>query len=253
MKIKDITRVIEAHAPRGNAEEWDNTGMMLGDAEKECTGVLVCLDCTLAVAEQAKEEGCNLIVSHHPFIFRPLDRLTTDTAKGRTTEYLFANGISVYSAHTNLDSASEGLSRTLADILGGTDAESAGCGCYADIPEESAGELAVKVASALGDRTVKVSSPDAKVRRIYVISGAGGDDAGLRAAREGADALVTGEVKHHVFTEADETDFPVVEFSHYYSEIICCDVLKSIIKSAFGELDVFEAHRRCPYKTLEEL
>lgn len=253
MKIRQVTEAVERCAPRECAEEWDNPGMMLGDAERECTGVLVCLDCTLAAAEQAKEEGCNLIVSHHPFIFRPVRSLTADTAKGRTAEFLFANGIAVYSAHTNLDSADEGLSRTLAEIFGGSNAELCGCGCYADVAEETAAELARKVAGALDDPTVKVSCPDAKVARIYVVSGAGGDDAGLAAAMSGADALVTGEVKHHVFTESCEAGFPVVEFSHYYSEIICCDVLKGMIKSAFGGLNVVEAYRSCPYKTLEEL
>ena len=76
MKIGKITAAIEKYAPQEKAYEWDNVGMMLGDPEAECTGVLVCLDCTFAVALQARDEGCNLIISHHPFIFRPLERLT---------------------------------------------------------------------------------------------------------------------------------------------------------------------------------
>ena len=253
MKISQIAAAIEKYAPRENAFEWDNVGLMLGDADAECTGVLVCLDCTFAVALQARDEGCNLIVSHHPFIFKPMDRLTLDDPKAKMVRFLFRNNIAVYSAHTNLDIADEGLARTLAEIFGGGNAELCGCGCYADVAEETAAELARKVAGALDDPTVKVSCPDAKVARIYVVSGAGGDDAGLAAAMSGADALVTGEVKHHVFTESCEAGFPVVEFSHYYSEILCCDVLKGAIKSSFGDLRVIEAHRRCPYKTLEEV
>ena len=91
MKIKDIAAVIESYAPRESAEEWDNVGLMLGDAERECTGVLTCLDCTLDVAKQAKAAGCNLVVTHHPFIFRPVGRLTADTTKGKTAEFLFSN------------------------------------------------------------------------------------------------------------------------------------------------------------------
>ena len=105
MKIKEIASVIEKYAPRENAYEWDNVGMMLGDPEAECTGVLVCLDCTFAAALQARDEGCNLIVSHHPFIFRPLDRLTLDDPKAKMVRFLFRNNIAVYSAHTNLDVA----------------------------------------------------------------------------------------------------------------------------------------------------
>lgn len=253
MKIKDIAAVIESYAPPASAEEWDNVGLMLGDAERECTGVLTCLDCTLDAAKQAKASGCNLVVTHHPFIFRPVGRLTADTAKGRTAEFLFSNGIAVYSAHTNLDKAERGLNRTLASLFGGRNAEDRGCGCFADIAETSAAELAKRVSAALGDPTVKVSSPNASVKRIYVVSGAGGGEEELAEAFAGADALVTGEVKHHVFTEAAETGFPIVEFSHYYSEIVCCNVLKEMIKSAFGGLKVLAARSECPYKTMEEL
>lgn len=253
MKIGQIADVIEKFAPTDTAEEWDNVGLMLGDAEAECTGVMTCLDCTADVARQAAEAGCNLIVTHHPFIFRPVRRLTADEPKARVAEYLFVHRIAVYSAHTNLDAAEHGLSRTLAGAFGGRNFEPCGCGCFADCDETSAGELAKRVSDALADPTVKVCAPDAKVRRIYVVSGAGGGDDELASAMEGADALVTGEVKHHVFTQAAEVNFPVVEFSHYYSEIICCDVLKDIVKSAFGELKVVKARRACPYKTLEEI
>lgn len=253
MKIKDIAAVIESYAPRESAEEWDNVGLMLGDAERECTGVLTCLDCTLDVAKQAKAAGCNLVVTHHPFIFRPVGRLTADTTKGKTAEFLFSNGIAVYSAHTNLDKAEKGLNRTLAALFGGRNASDAGCGCFADIDGTTAAALAKKVSAALGDPTVKVSSPDALAERIYVVSGAGGGEDELAEALAGADALVTGEVKHHVFTEAAERGFPIVEFSHYYSEIVCCDVLNGMIKSAFCDLKVLSARSECPYKTLEEL
>ena len=253
MKIGDIAAAIEKYAPRENAYEWDNVGMMLGDTEAECTGVLVCLDCTFATALQARDEGCNLIVSHHPFIFRPLERLTLDDPKAKMVRFLFRNNIAVYSAHTNLDIAHDGLARTLAEIFGGHDIVGEGSGCYATVAEESAAQLAHKVSGALGDPSVKVSSPEAKVKRVYVVSGAGGDRESLACAMRGADALVTGEVKHHVFVEADERDFPIVEFSHYYSEILCCDVLKGVIKSSFDDVNVITAHRRCPYKTLEEV
>lgn len=74
MKINDILRAVEEAAPACLAEEWDNVGLMLGDGDAECTGVAVTLDCTAETAEKAAAEGCNLILSHHPLIFRPLDR-----------------------------------------------------------------------------------------------------------------------------------------------------------------------------------
>lgn len=253
MKINDVTAYIEECAPLALAAEWDNPGLIIGDGMRECTGVATCLDCTADVVKQAAEKGANLIVSHHPFIFRPVRSLTAATVQGRCAELLIKYGVSVYAAHTNLDAADCGLSRTLAEMFGGGNLESEEYGCFADIKPVKAGRLAETVAEALGDGTVKVCAEDAEIARIYVVSGAGGDSGALAAAMSRADALITGEVKHHVFTEAAENGFPVIEFSHYYSEIICCGLLKDMIKSRYGDLNVFAAASRRPYKTLEEL
>lgn len=253
MKIKDVTACIEECAPLALAAEWDNPGLIIGDGERDCTGVAACLDCTAEAVLRAAENGANLIVSHHPFIFRPVYSLTAATAQGRCAELLMKNGISVYAAHTNFDAADCGLSRTLAEMFGGSAFRTEAYGCYADVTPVTAGRLARKVSDVLGDGTVKVCAEDAEIKRIYVVSGAGGDSVGLAAAMSGADALITGEVKHHVFAEAAENGFPVIEFSHYYSEIICCKLLKDMIKSRFGDLNVIEAVTRCPYKTLEEI
>lgn len=252
MKINDVILAIEQRAPVCLAEEWDNVGLMLGDGEAECTGVAVSLDCTAETVRKAAENGCNLIVTHHPLIFRPLANLNYAGASARLIASLAEKGIAVYSAHTNLDASESGASAEIARKLGGTP-RLEGCGCYADIDERSAAALAKDIARILGGTDVRVSSPDAVVKRVYIVSGAGGDDEGYAVARAGADALVSGEVKHHVFVRSAEEKFPVVEFSHYYSETICCDVLIDIIKSRFSELKVVDARNGCPYKTLEEL
>lgn len=252
MKINDVVRAVEQAAPVCLAEEWDNVGLMLGDGNAECTGVAVTLDCTAETAETAAANGCNLIVSHHPLIFRPLGSLDYSASSSRLIAALIKGGIAVYSAHTNLDASESGASAEIVRRLGGKP-ELFGCGCYADIEERSAAQLAKDVARILGDGTVTASSSDVPVRRVYVVSGAGGDDDGYAAAKAGADALVSGEVKHHVWVRSAQEGFPVVGFSHYHSEKICCDVLVDMIKSRFCDLKVVDARNGCPYKTLEEL
>ncbi len=252
MKINDILRAVEEAAPAYLAEEWDNVGLMLGDGDAECTGVAVTLDCTAETAEKAAAEGCNLILSHHPLIFRPLCNLDYSSSSARLIAALVRGDIAVYSAHTNLDASASGAGAEIARRLGGSP-EVVGCGCYADIEERSAVQLAKDVARLLGDKTVTVTSPEGRVRRVYIVSGAGCDDGGYAAAKADADAFVCGEVKHHIAVRSAEEGFPVVGFSHYYSETICCDVLIDLIKSRFCGLKVVDARNGCPYKTLEEL
>lgn len=253
MKIREIISAIEEFAPRSCAAEWDNVGVMLGDVSRECTGVAVCLDCTEETVSAAAENGCNLIVSHHPFVFKPLYDLELVTDKARTAEAAFKNDVTIYSAHTNLDVAERGLSVSLAEMFGGKDTERFEFGCYASVAPCTAAELARRVSAVLGDRGVRVCNPDAMVNRIYVVSGSGGSQEELEAAAKEGAALVTAQVRHETYVKAYAEKIPVVEFSHYYSEIICCDIFSDIIKSRFGELKVVEQQRRCPYDTLEEL
>lgn len=118
VKCKDITSFIEAIAPVHLAEEWDNVGLMLGSYNKEVKKVLVCLDVTSGVVEEAVNLQADLIISHHPLIFKPIKRLNEEDFKGRLIYRLIKNDISVYSAHTNLDVCSMGINQYLAEKLG---------------------------------------------------------------------------------------------------------------------------------------
>ena len=118
MLIRDIISVIERFAPLSLQEEWDNSGLQCGDASAECTGVMLCLDVTLDVIEEASARGCNLVVSHHPMIFRGIKRLTGATVAERCIVAAISHNMAVYSSHTALDSADGGVSHALAALLG---------------------------------------------------------------------------------------------------------------------------------------
>lgn len=118
MTIGDITSVIEQFAPLALQEDYDNAGMQIGDKSQPCTGVLLCVDVSPAIVDEAIERGCNLIVSHHPLIFRGLKRLVGDTPQQLAIIKAVSNGVSIYSAHTNLDSTRQGVSMAMAQSLG---------------------------------------------------------------------------------------------------------------------------------------
>lgn len=118
MLIADIIKEIEKVAPLHLQESWDNSGLQVGNPLCECTGVMICLDCTPAILDEAIAKGCNLIVSHHPLIFSGLKKLSGATPTEATVMNAIAAGVTVYSSHTAMDSSSFGINRTMAEMLG---------------------------------------------------------------------------------------------------------------------------------------
>ena len=118
MRIKDITAALEAWAPRSLQEEYDNSGLQVGDPETEVNSALVCLDCTEAVVEEAARLGCGLIISHHPVIFRGLKSLSGKGYVERTILVAIKHGIALYAIHTNLDNVISGVNAEIAARLG---------------------------------------------------------------------------------------------------------------------------------------
>ena len=118
VKIKDIANALEMFAPLPLQDDFDNAGLQIGLTDAEVAGVLLCLDVTEAVVDEAIASGCNLIISHHPVIFKPLKRITGSNYVERCIMKALANGIAIYSAHTNLDNAPGGVNYRIADILG---------------------------------------------------------------------------------------------------------------------------------------
>ena len=250
MKIKDITSVLEGFAPLDLAEEWDNVGLMLGDINAECTGVMLALDLTTDVIEQAKSEGCNLIVTHHPFIFRPLKRIDFCEAKGSEIKALIKNDIAVYSMHTNLDKAQFGMNATLCKLLGATSVTLDGVGAVFTVNKTTLKNFAMSVASVLDDRSVRiVGNPDRVIERVYVVSGSGASE--YQRAKECADVLLTGDLKHHNYVDANEDGFALVEYSHFASEIIAQDIFADALKGT--KTKIIKAKQSSPFRLLEEI
>ena len=118
MKIKDVTNFLETIAPSAYQESYDNAGLIVGDANTEVTGVLCCLDSTEAIVQEAIDTGCNLIVAHHPIVFKGLKRFNGKNYVERTIISAIKNDIAIYAIHTNLDNVYyQGVNTKIAEKL----------------------------------------------------------------------------------------------------------------------------------------
>jgi dinuclear metal center YbgI/SA1388 family protein len=118
VKIKDVTNYLESIAPRSYQESYDNSGLLVGDPQAEVTGILITLDCTEAVVHEAIESGCNLVVAHHPIVFKGLKKFTGANYVERTVMLAIRHDIALYAIHTNLDNVHTGVNRKIAAKIG---------------------------------------------------------------------------------------------------------------------------------------
>jgi len=251
MKIKEIIKVVEEFAPKTLAAEWDHVGLMIGSVENECSGIICALDLTMEVAEKAKKEKCNFILTHHPFFFNPVDNINFDETNGQLIAYIIKNDITVYSAHTNMDIANGGISYTLATLLGGKKLVQQGYGYLFDVEKTTLLDLAKLVKSILHDPTVKfVGKDNKKISKVYVVSGAGFDSEEYALAKNTADCFITGDIKYHNQLNAYEDKYPIIEYSHYYSEIIVEEIFVSLLKKL--NIKVIKSNEKCPFKMVED-
>lgn len=257
MKICEIIDLIEEVAPISLAEENDRVkvGLQIGDVSAECKGVVTALDCTLDVLKTAKENGCNLIICHHPTIYFPLQEIDFSTVEGKIVEYAVKNGITVYSAHTNFDKCEIGTNAILMTLFDAKVTSTNGCLFFGEVDDISLRALAKKIAEVLDDKTVKVVGDlDKKIKKICVCSGGGGSTFDMKVAIEGgADVYISGDASHHGYLFAAESGLAFVEFSHFASEIVAEYAFANYLKERIDNLKIIKANQKCPFRNLEEI
>ena len=239
MKVKDIVAAIEEFAPAGIQEEWDNSGLQTGSPEDEVHGVLVGFDCTEALVEEAVRRGCDMVLTHHPLIFRPLSHIDPRDGVGAAIYAAVRSGVAVYSAHTSADKVPAGVSGATARKLGLEnvqilDQEDAGVGLgvVGNLPAPlSAREAVELVKKALGVPAVRTSALiEGPVSRIALCGGSGSSLIGA-ALRSGAQMYVCGDISYHHFFVPE--GFMVVDAGHFETEIEITEVLLSVIRKKF--------------------
>ena len=247
MRLREVIDALERLAPLRLQDEWDNSGLQVGFPESEIDQVLVCLDVTEAIVDEAIAAKCNLIVSHHPLIFKALRQVSDATYQQRCVVKALAAGISIYSAHTSLDNAPGGVNHRIAALLGlqklrwlsPRDGEDAGSGLVGELPaSEPDAAFLTRVQRTFGVQCLQHSALDGRqVRRVALCGGAGAfllHD----AVCAGADCFISGEFHYHDYFE--NQGVLLAELGHYQSEQFTQDLLLEYL------------HKTCPGLTVRK-
>ncbi len=244
MTVRELYELLEARIPRALSCEWDNDGLMCAaDPDREVCRVLVALDITQAVVERAMAGGYDLIVSHHPIIFRPLKALNPADPVAKKVIALLRADIAAMSFHTRLDAVTGGVNDVLAERLGLSELTTFGP------PDEAIGRIgtlafpmtleafAERVKAVTGASCVQVSDAERPVFRVALLGGGGSGDLPYAAAA-GADTYLTGELKHDQLTEAPERGMNLVMGGHFYTENPVCERIREILLELSPELRI---------------
>lgn len=237
MKIHEFIAAMERIAPKELALEFDNPGLLIEPDHAEISRVLVALDCTKAVADEAAAWGADLVLTHHPLFFHPVQRLSYSDPATAAACVLVRNGIGLFAAHTNLDAAHGGVNDTLCALLGIHEAIpfDEGVGRVGLLKQPETLEQFAKRAETVFHARVAVSgAPEKVVSRVAVMGGSGGGSVRL-AAEQKADLLLTGELKHSDALDAQMLGLGLVVAGHYETEAVVLEpLMKRLQNDCFG-------------------
>lgn len=250
-----IYRYLDSKAPFSMQMSFDNAGFLVGRGKTEVHRLLVSLDITEEVAKEAAEQGCQLIVSHHPVIFHPARSITDEDPTGRCLLALTENRLAAICAHTNLDAVDGGVNDALAKKLELTGVEqlhpdgvddsgrSYGIGRVGTAPGQFyLPEFAVFVRKKLDAQGLRLEDAGRPVRRVAVGGGACGDM--LEDVRRlGCDTFITADVKYNVFLDARAMGINLIDAGHFSTENVVCPVLIDWLRRGFPELKILSSKR----------
>ncbi|KGM97893.1 hypothetical protein Z968_01630 [Clostridium novyi A str. 4552] len=267
LKVADFKNIVEDFAPVKLKLSYDNVGLMVGELNNEIGNILVALDCTLDVIEEAKEKNCNFIFTHHPLLYRKPSSVTSETLVGKKILELIKNNISLYSAHTNLDSVKSGINDTVMKMLEikncktiefseGKDKDDnvSGLGRVGTLENPiTVKEMCSRVKEVLKTPYVRYIGEDSKkIKTIAVINGSG-QDYFDRARKMGADCIITGDTTYHIISDYNEDGISVIDGGHFPTEWlafkdICMRLQEKIKEAGFENKIVFSETAKDPYK-----
>lgn len=240
-KVKDFYGYLNSIAPFETQEDWDNSGMLVGDMNAEVKKAAVVLDITHEETKKAKAIGADLIISHHPVIFNPIKSVT----KGSVPYELVASSINALCCHTPLDIADGGTNDSLAELLGINVTR-------ADDPilrlgtvePTTAQELAGKIANTLNTK-VRYADAGKTIKKIAICTGAG---CSLIEAAGEIDAFITGDASHHNFLDCVQAGITLIAAGHYETEIIVVPVLVKKLQAQFPDIEIIDIKQENPIK-----
>ena len=238
-KVKDVTKVIEEFAPLAIQEKWDNSGLCIGSPDAPVSSVLLGLDCTPELVDEAIECGADMIVTHHPLIFSGLKKISPEDMVGEAVIKAIKAGISIYAAHTNADKVIAGVSGAMAAKLAlqnveilSEDGEGTGLGVVGELPEPmTAQQMVAFVKERFGLQAMRTSKLiDGEIKKVALCGGSGGSLISAAKAA-GAQLYLSGDISYHNFFTPE--GFMLMDIGHYESEIEIVDILFSLVKKKF--------------------
>lgn len=234
MNVKELYEKISERIPESLRMQWDNDGIMCcTDSTATVKRVLVALDVTDEVVEYAMRGDFDLIISHHPLIFKPLSAITDENHIARKVIKLISSGISVFSFHTRADIVEGGVNDILADLVGLYSAEpfgEGGLGRIGELDEEcSLDDFASGVKLSLGVDSLRVADGYNTVKRVAVVGGDGKDFI-ADAIAAGADTYVSGRIGYNVMAEAAEMGINLIEAGHFFTEHPLTEFFASLVQ-----------------------
>lgn len=241
ISVNDIYAFLKSIAPLELQLDFDNSGLQIGRVSAPVERVLLALDVTSSVIDEAERMGAQLIISHHPLIFTPIKSVTDDTLLR-----LARDDIAVISMHTNLDIAPGGVNDVLIELLGARAEcalDSDSCGRVGALPEAVAlTDFLERCKAALNANGLRYYDAGRAVRRIAVMGGSGGDHI-ADAVKHGCDTYVTADIKYHQFLQAQELGINLIDGDHFCTENPVIPVLAKKLQEAFPELRVSVSSR----------
>lgn len=240
-KVKDFYGYLNSIAPFETQEDWDNSGMLVGDMNAEVKKVAVVLDITHEEIKKAKAIGADLIISHHPVIFNPIKSVT----RGSVPYELVASSINALCCHTPLDIADGGTNDSLAELLGievtRTEDPILRLGT---VEPTTAKNLAGKIAKTLNTK-VRYADAGRKIKKIAICTGAG---CSLIEAAGEIDAFITGDASHHNFLDCIQAGITLIAAGHYETEIVVVPVLVKKLQAQFPDIEIIDIKQENPIK-----
>ncbi len=244
--VKQVEDFMSKYAPLFLKESYDNVGLMVGDSDSEVTSILVALDCTLEVIEEAKNKNCNLIITHHPMLFRKPKTITTNSLIGKKIIKVIKNDINVYSSHTNLDSVKNGFNDIMASLLKLNEVEiidknpldkEAGIGRIGYLKDAiTLDKLSQRVKELFNAKSIRYCGDDLKkIKKVAIVNGSG-QDYFNKAKILGADCIITGDTTYHYVSDIIEENIAVIDGEHFYTEWPALVCVYKWIKGRLEEL-----------------
>lgn len=248
-RVIDFYNFLDSIYPFSLQEDWDNSGLLVGDKNKEVTRAAVVLDITEDAVQYASQVGAELIISHHPVIFKAKRELL----KGDAVYTLAQNSMSAICAHTNLDCAGGGVNDVLAQLLDIQNVEVFPCDCSPELlrvgvlPQKmSADELALQIKDALGG-CVRYCCEEKQIESVALCSGSGCSFV-PDVIKAGIDSFITGDASHHDFIDCKEKGLALFAAGHFETENPVVSVLANKLRCEFPDTDIIVIPQKNPVK-----